>query len=85
MRGSSLALRVLRLRRAGEGLEKSPPSEDSGLPSLLLELLLEVELEQDSVVWVLRWEPGEREDMASGASSAEGGGWQWHWKVLAPT
>lgn len=87
MRGSSRALRFLRLSRAGEGLEKGAPSDDSGLwlPSLLLELLLEVELEQDSVVCVLRWEPGEREATASGASSAEEGGWQWHWKALAPT
>lgn len=46
----------LRLRRAGDGLEKGTPSDDSGLwlPSLLLELLLEVELEQESVVCVLR-------------------------------
>lgn len=86
MRGSSLALRFLRLRRAGEGREKGAPSEDSGLwrPSLLLELLLEVELEQESVVWVLRCDRGEREETGSGVSSEEVGGWQEHWKVPPP-
>lgn len=86
MRGSSLALRFLRLRRAGEGLEKGPPSDDSGLwlPSLLLELLLEVELEQDSVVCVLCFDRGERLEMGRGASRDEGGGWQEHWKVPPP-
>lgn len=86
MRGSSLALRFLRLRRAGEGLEKGAPSDDSGLwlPSLLLELLLEVELEQESVVCVLRCDRGEREEMGRGPSSEEGGGWQGHWKVPPP-
>lgn len=81
LRGSSLALRFLRLRRAGEGLEKGAPSEDSGLwlPSMVLELLLEVELEQESVVCVLRCDRGEREEMGSGVSSEEGGGWQGHW------
>lgn len=86
MRGSSLALRFLRLRLAGEGLENGAPSDDSGLwlPSLLLELLLEVELEQESVVCVLRCDRGEREEMGTGASSEEGGGWQGHWKVPPP-
>lgn len=89
LRGSSLALRFLRLRRAGEGREKGAPSEDSGLwlPSLLLELLLDVELEQESVVWVLRGERGERDETGSGASSEEeedGGAWQEHWKVPPP-
>lgn len=81
LRGSSLALRFLRLRRAGEGREKGAPSDDSGLwlPSLLLELLLEVELEQESVVCVLRCDRGERDEMARGLSSEDGGGW--HWKV----
>lgn len=86
MRGSSLALRFLRLRRAGEGLEKGAPSDDSGLwlPSLVLELLLEVELEQESVVCVLRCDRGEREETGSGASSEEAGGWQGHWRVPPP-
>lgn len=81
LRGSSLALRFLRLLRAGDGREKGALSVDSGLwlPSLLLELLLEVEveLEQESVVCVLRCERGEQVEIASGASSEEGGGWQW--------
>lgn len=72
MRGSSLALRIRRLRRAGEGREKGAPSEDSGLwlPSLLLELLLEVELEQESVVCVLRGDGPSSEDVGRAA-----GGW----------
>lgn len=86
MRGSSLALRFLRLRRAGEGLEKGTPSDDSGLwlPSLLLELLLEVELEQESVVCVLCCDRGEREEMGIGLSSEEEGGWHGHWKFPPP-
>lgn len=86
LRGSSLALRFLRLRRAGEGLEKRTPSEDSGLwlPSLLLELLLEVELEQESVVCMPRCDRGEREEMGKGASSEEEGSWQGHWKAAPP-
>lgn len=72
MRGSSLARRFLRLRRAGEGREKGAPSDDSGLwlPSLLLELLLEVELEHDSVVCVLRGDGPSSEATGRGA-----GGW----------
>lgn len=79
LRGSSLALRFLRLLRAGDGREKGALSVDSGLwlPSLLLELLLEVELEQESLVCVLRCERGEQVETESGASSEEGGGWQW--------
>lgn len=76
-------MRFLRLRRAGEGLEKGAPSDDSRLwpPSLLLELLLEVELEQESVVCVLRWDRGEKEETGNGASSEEGGCWQGHCSV----
>lgn len=79
-------MRFLRLRRAEEGLEKGAPSDDSRLwlPSLLLELLLEVELEQESVVCVLRCDRGEQEEMGNGVSSEEGGGWQGHCKVPPP-
>lgn len=86
VRGSSLALRFLRLRRAGDGLEKRTPSEDSGLwlPSLLLELLLEVELEQESAGCMPRCDRGEWEERGKGASSEEEGGWQAHWKVAPP-
>lgn len=82
LRGSSLARKFLRLRRAGEGLEKGTPSESSRLwlPSLLLELLLEVELEQERVVCVLRWDRGDR-DICGGFRTDEGGVWQGHWKV----
>lgn len=64
-RGSSLALRFLRLRLALDGLEK--PSSDSWLLLPSLELLLEVELEQDRPVWAGR-----------GDTEPATGGWQEH-------
>lgn len=73
MRGSSLALRFLRLRLAGEGREKGAPSEDSGLWLPSLELVLEVELEQDRAGW------GAREAGMGARSEVEEGGWQEHW------
>lgn len=74
MRGSSLALRFLRLRLAGEGREKGAPSEDSGLGLPSLELVLEAELEQE------RAGRGGAREAATGARSEEeeDGGWQEH-------
>ncbi len=63
--GSSLALRFLKLRRALDGLEK--PRSDSWLLLPSLELLLEVEMEQDSTVWAVR-----------GDTELAMGGWQLH-------
>lgn len=66
-RGSSLALKFLRLRRAEEGREKGVPSNEEGLWLPSLELLLEVELEQDRVAWGTHWAGmGAREEEEGG-------------------